>query len=154
YERLLDHSHAKPSAFALYQAAVVFRKAGAAQHAELAWKRLQEKIAKDGLRIEGQKLTARQVKQELERVTPLPTPAPSDWPLFRGGATRGARVKGGRPELGKALWQRPTFLDRFEENGLVDRGEELKPILDRALKLRADEAAAPALPGFFPLAVG
>jgi outer membrane protein assembly factor BamB len=154
YERLLDHPRAQPPAFALYQAAVVFRKAGAAKHAELAWKRLQEKIAKDGLRIDGQKLTARQVKQELERVTPLPTPGPSDWPLFLGGATRNARARGGRPELGKALWQRPTFMDRFEENGQADRGEELKPFLDRALKLRADEAAAPVLPGFFPLALG
>jgi outer membrane protein assembly factor BamB len=154
YERLLDHARAQPSAFALYQAAVVFRKAGAAQRAELAWKRLQEKIGKDGLRIEGQKLTARQIKQELERVTPLPTTAPSDWPLFLGSATRNARGKGGRPDLGKVLWQRPTLMDRFEETGEADKGQELKPFLDRALKLRADEAAAPVLPGFFPLAVG
>jgi outer membrane protein assembly factor BamB len=154
YERLLDHPRARPSAFALYQAAVVFRKVGAAKRAELAWKRLQEKIGKDGLQIEGQKLTARQVKQELERVTPLPTAAPTDWPLFLGSATRNARVKGGRPDLGKAVWQRPTLMDRSEEIVQVDRGEELKPFLDRALKARADEAAAPILPGFFPLAVG
>jgi outer membrane protein assembly factor BamB len=154
YERLLHHPRGDPKPAALYEAAVAFRKVGDSANAELAWKRLKDKLGKDGLLIEGRRLTARQVKQELDRVTSLTSSNASDWLLFQGNATRSGRGTGGQPDLTKSLWKRVTLVDRSEDGGEVDKGEEVKPLLERALKARMDDATAPILPGGFPIAVG
>lgn len=154
YGRLLHHPRANPKPAALYTAAVAFRKVGDTGNAELAWKRLKDRIGKEGLSVEGRKVTARQARAELDRVTPLSGSEASDWPVFQGNATRSGRAAGGRPDLAKPLWKRATLMDRGEEGLGVDRGEALKPLLEQALKERTGPEAAPALPGFFPVAVG
>jgi hypothetical protein len=154
YERLLHHPRGNPKPSALFEAAVAFRKVGDMPSAELAWKRLKDRIAKEGLTVEGRKLTARQARMELDRVTSLTSSAPSDWLMFQGNATRTGRAAGGRPDLAKSLWERTTLMDRSEDGGEIDKGQEARPFLEQALKRRAADEAAPVLPGFFPVAVG
>ncbi len=80
--------------------------------------------------------------------------AAADWLLFQGNATRSGRGKGGTPDLGRVHWRRATILDRNDESGELDRGNEAKAWIDRALARAEESPGAPLLPGFFPLAAG
>jgi outer membrane protein assembly factor BamB len=151
--RLLLRRSANPPALTLYRAALAFRKVGDAKATAQTWERVEARVGKDSLQIDGDKLTAAQLKQRLDAVRPAAGVAASDWPLFGGNAARNAQATGGRPDLRKPLWQRATLMDRNDETGELDRGGELKRELDRILPARL-RLTEPALPGFFPLAVG
>src|SRR5262249_27561318 len=153
YRLLLRRLGGNAPALALYRAALAFRKVGDAKATAQAWERVEARVGKGSLSIDGDKRTATQLKQRLDAVKPSAGVAASDWALFGGDAARNAQATGGRPNLGKPLWQRATLMDRNDETGELDRGGELKRELDRILPARL-RLTEPTLPGFFPLAVG
>jgi RNA polymerase sigma factor (sigma-70 family) len=53
--------------------------------------------------------------------------------------------------LANVPWRRPILLDKSEETGEVDIGQEAKPWIDKALQTRGEDAV---VPGFRPLVVG
>src|SRR5262249_52711638 len=91
----------------------------------------------------------------LEQVNGADLPAANahDWPMAGGGPTRAAQAKGSPPLLDEVLWRRKTILDKSDESGEVDRGQEAKVWLNDALD-RVSKTAPnmPVMPGFFPVA--
>jgi hypothetical protein len=64
----------------------------------------------------------------------------TDWPMFRGNASRTAQGDGGSPLL-EARWRYPTWQDEITRQWLA-----------QAVKYQ-EERNSPVLPGFFPIAV-
>src|SRR5262245_14114322 len=136
----------------LYRAAVAFRSTGDKAQAEAVWKQLAARAGADGLRVGGRRLSLDEARRDLDRASP---PVPSaDWTMFRGDARRSGWTAGGAPLLQNVLWQRPTDVEKDEEDGKDDR-KNGGPLAARGHINRAlDRLKGPVVCGPCPLAVG
>jgi len=121
----------------LFQAALAFHAANDAVRENRAVQVLAHHVGPAGLPIGGRALTLDDLRREIAR-WPATAAASSDWPLFRGDPGRTGRADGDLPLLEARNWA-----DLHVDDEVV-----------RLLTPQAAPAVGPALPGFFPLAVG
>jgi outer membrane protein assembly factor BamB len=147
YERLLQREGADRLApLTLFKAALAFRLSGDPGHVQRAdevWKRLAEKVGRDGLRLDDDAVSLDRLKTELARATPTETASPHDWAMFRGNAGRSAKGRGSAPFL-ESKWQRSLLADRIQS--------ETRHWIEEALR-HQQYRPEPMLPAFFPVAV-
>lgn len=149
YERLLSRPDAdKLPARVLFKAALAARRSGSPQAATLA-ARLAGEIGRGDLTLGKARLNAETVRAELDRdAASVLTLSLSDWPLFRGNASRTAQAQGSTAYL-QSRWKasliqpEPARPDDKSAVNWVDQH------LDRALLTFKEK---PVLPAFFPIA--
>jgi tetratricopeptide (TPR) repeat protein len=154
FEQLLkmNPERVKISDLTLYKTALACRRAGELTKADDAWKKLEPRLREEGgLRINGELVGVEQLLKVLNDIPRPETADLHDWPLIRGNLTNSAQAIGSPPLLDKALWQRPTVLDKNDYSGDVEKGAEAKEWIDKALKQNGDQAV---MPGSFPIAAG
>ena len=127
----------------LFQAALAFHAANDAVRENRAVQVLAHHVGPAGLPVGEKALTLDDLRKEIAR-WPVTAIASSDWPLFRGDPGRTGRADGDLPLL-------------------EARSRAVQPVYDEVVRILAPPAApgqpappavGPALPGFFPLAVG
>jgi hypothetical protein len=157
FERLLNRGdRLKAPDITLFKAALAYRRSGDVKNSDRIWKELAPRLARaGGLRVGEEVIATARVRKALDAISP---PAPTnvhDWPLVWGDLTRSAQARGSPPMLDELVWFRKTLQDRNDETKEVDRGQEARMWLDRALDAtRKSTAGLPILPGFFPIATG
>ena len=150
YGRLLDlRDAAKWAPETLFRAADAFRRVGDTERAELAAKRLLERLDGEGLRFGDRKLDRKGVEKELDE----PVEANGEWPIFGGDAGRSAQRDGGMPFL-HYDWVTPTNVaDSLERDaGPVTFKEKIEALFKEASD-RLTPTNQPILPPQFPVAV-
>lgn len=143
YDRLLLHPRADSlPPISLFKAALAYHGAGDRDGAERAWKKLSAR-APDGVAIGNKKVSLAELEKELAqyRAAAPAMDSLADWPMFRGNASRSARADGAAPVL-EPRWQQPTVADGAVGAWLA------------AAAQRLEDRSQPALPAFFPIAVG
>ena len=149
YGRLLGlRDAAKLAPGTLFRAAGAFRRVGDKERAELAAKRLLERLDGDGLRFGDRKLDRKGVEKELDE----PVEANGEWPMFGGDAGRSAQRGGGcRSALD---WVTPTNVaDSLESH--VGSSTTFKEKIETLFKEASDRLTPtnqPILPPQFPVA--
>jgi outer membrane protein assembly factor BamB len=156
FERLLNlkESQYKPGDLTLFKAAFAYRRAGDVKNADRLWQRLEPRLRRaGGLRIGDELVTTARLRDVLDRIPPPPDVNPHDWVMVGGNLTRSAQAKGSPPLLDEVLWSRKTVMDKNDETGEVDRGQEARTWIDNAV-LESRRTGQPVMPGMFPIAAG
>ncbi len=157
YERLFSRADAKElDGRTIFQAALAFRRLGDTQRAEKFWTQLQSKLGDEPLVLANRPFTPAQLRTELERDREQLRRVESGWAMYRGGATRNGFGEGSVPFL-KPRYTSSMFpiMPYEEENSYQDPRpgmDWIQQYLDAIDEL--EDAAQPALPGFFPIAAG
>jgi len=155
YERLLAlrPERVKLGDLSLFKAALAFRRAGDLNNAQATWERFEVKVRdKGGLKLGDELVSLTRLREVLE-ATPRPEATNShDWPRVGGNLANSAQASGSQPILDLELWRRPTIMDKSDETGDTDRGQEADERLQSALSRQASAANTPVMAGFFPIA--
>ncbi len=153
YKRLLLREGADQlSPLTLFKAALALRRSGDSSTKDLAqqaWKRLNEKVGRDGFRLGEETVGLDQLQTELKNAPVLASASPYDWPLFRGSPSRSAQARGSAPFL-KASWQRSSLLTENTESEHKLSGQT-KQWIEQALQLQQSRKEV-MIPAFFPVA--
>ncbi|MCS6851901.1 MAG: PQQ-like beta-propeller repeat protein [Gemmataceae bacterium] len=163
FERLLERRGLDQlSARTLWKAAVAFQRTGDSQKAEQVWRQLRTKVVRDGLALGDQTLSLERLRAEFEKAATTEVASIFDWPEYRGGPSRTVQGHGGPPFLEPRWSKSTTAIDPLvlADKDDADRSEaELRrrwieeAILAQAMA-HLESRQQPALPAFFPLAVG
>jgi outer membrane protein assembly factor BamB len=132
----------------LYRAIVAFRKSGDQVRAQDTWKRLGAKVGKDGLTIDGRKLSLEELAKELDKKAPLP--GTKDWPIYRGNPSRTGKGVGGNFKP-VPTWRQSTVRppEQAAAQEARDWAEDMIQNGQRQLALKS----WPIMPAFQPLAI-
>jgi outer membrane protein assembly factor BamB/tetratricopeptide (TPR) repeat protein len=156
FERLIGPDPSKTSAsdLMLLKATLAFKLAGDTPRAQEVNNVLEKRVTANGglVLANGQKATAKQVKDFLKNTVRPALANIHDWPYVNGNLARNAQAKGSPPMLDYVLWMRPTLMDKSEESGEVQPGADAKPFLDKALSTHGGNDSIPVMPGGFPVA--
>lgn len=141
YEKLLKEPEDLP-AETLFKAAKTARHTGDKDMAERAWKLLSSKIGPEGLRVGDRVLSKEEVRKELDKIVPEPSPGSFDWPMYRGNPSRSAQSSnGGAPFLAEK-WKQTT----------IHEARTRDYVMVMAVRQMTERNQA-VLPAFFPVAV-
>ncbi|HYT94524.1 MAG TPA: hypothetical protein VEL76_37765, partial [Gemmataceae bacterium] len=154
FRQLIDRADArtKISDLTLFKTALAYRRAGDTANADQMWKLLEPRLRDaGGLRVANETYPTARLRAMLEKIPAAPPPNPHDWPWVGGNLQRSAQAKGSPPLLDEVLWMRKTVMDKSDEGGEVDRGQEAKIWIDEAVRTIRSRGL-PILPGFFPIA--
>jgi outer membrane protein assembly factor BamB len=128
----------------LFQAAASFRRAGDRVNADFFARQLFARISDDGLRLGDKKLSADEVRKELDR---LVAPPSGDWQMFGGSPTRSAQRDGGMPFLAAHWTQQIADLD--PKDGRLQGAAVWLQQAERYMAQRGQ----PIIPAFSPVTV-
>src|SRR5262249_5719289 len=157
FERLLGRGdRLKAPDIMLFKAALAYRRSGDVKSSDRIWKELAPRLARaGGLRVGEEVIATARVRKACDAITPPSPTNVHDWPLVGGDLARNAQARGSPPMLDELVWFRKTLQDKNDESGEVDRGQEARQWLTRAVEAtRKVGAGLPVMPGFFPIATG
>jgi len=155
YERLLAlrPDRIKLGDLSLFKAALAYRRAGDLKKAQTTWEQFEARARdKGGLKLGKEIVSLARLQEVLDAIPRPEATNPHDWPRVGGNLANSAQASGSQPILDLQLWRRPTILDKSDETGDTDRGQEAELKLTLALNKQASTANAPIMGGFFPIA--
>jgi outer membrane protein assembly factor BamB len=160
FRRMLgaDPAKAKVSDLTLFKAALAFRRAGEdyASRAQELEEILAARIKSSGglALANGQVATLKQVQAVLKEKETFTQANPHDWSMVNGNNARNAQANGSPPMLDYVLWARKTLMDKSDETGETEIGENAKAPLETAIKDARNIPNMPVMSGGFPVASG
>jgi outer membrane protein assembly factor BamB len=157
YKRLLAlakkrHKPIDISELTLFKAAMAFRRTGDRKDADNAWKALEPKIRRNGLRIGDATVSADRLEKALDDVEVPVIASQKDWPMWGGNVSRSAQADGSAPLL-EEKWQWSIIHDEVEKT--IGEAEAKHADTETWVKMATDaqeRLALPVLSGFHPVA--